>query len=50
MIMVRHEDDVMDKKIIFFMGFLQCLEHDARDMPLVEPECSVVSPTDQVVG
>jgi len=49
-VVVGHEDDVMDEKVIFFMGFRKCLEHDAGDVPLVEPEGSVVGPADQVVG
>jgi len=50
MVMVRHEDDVVDEKVIFFMGFLQCLEKDVRYLALVEPERSVVGSADQVVG
>ena len=49
MIMVGHENNVMDKKVIFFMGFLECLEENAGDLSLIESECSVVSPADQVV-
>ena len=50
MVMVCHEDDMMDKKVIFFMGFLQCLEEYADDMSLVEPKGSIVCPADQMVG
>ena len=50
MIMVGHEDDMMNEKVIFFMGFLDCLKDDACDLPLVEPEGSIVGPADQVVG
>ena len=49
-VVVRHEYDVMDKKVIFFMGFLQCLEEDTDNLTLVEPEGSVVCPADQMVG
>ncbi len=49
MVMVCHEYHVMNEKVIFFMGFLECLKYDARDLPLVKPERSVVGPTDQVV-
>ena len=49
-IMVCHEDDVMDQKVIFFMGFRKCLKHDTDDVALVEPEGAVVGTTDQVVG
>ena len=48
-IVIGHEDDMMNEKAIFFMGFLECLKYDARDLPLVKPERSVVGPTDQVV-
>ena len=41
---------MVDEKVIFFMGFLQCLEDDASDLSLVEPERSVVSPAYQMVG
>ena len=50
MVMVCHEDDMMDKKAIFFVGFLQCLEEYADDMSLVEPKGSIVCPADQMVG
>ena len=50
MVMVGHEDDVMDEKVIFFMGFLERVKEDTRDLTLVEPEGPVVGPTDQVVG
>jgi len=49
-VVVGHEHDVMDENVIFFMGFLECLEYDARDLPFVESERSIVCPTDQVVG
>jgi hypothetical protein len=41
---------MMDEKAIFFMGFLQCLEEDASDLFLIEPEGPVVGSTDQVIG
>jgi len=41
---------VVDEKVIFFMGFLQCLEENADDLSLVESEGPVVGSTDQVVG
>ena len=40
----------MDEKVIFFMGFLQCLENDSSDLPLIESEGSVVGSAYQVVG
>ena len=49
-VMVGHEDDVVDEKVIFFMGFLQCLKEDTSDLSLAEPERSVVGPADQMVG
>ena len=49
-VMIRHEDDVVDKKVIFFMGFLECLEHDAGNVPLVESECPVIGPAHEMVG
>jgi hypothetical protein len=48
-VMIGHKDDVMDEKVIFFMGFPECTEEDASDLPLIEPEGSVVGPADQVV-
>ena len=48
-IMIGHEDDVMNEKVIFFMGFRKCLENDARDLPLIEAERPVVCPANQVV-
>ena len=50
MIMVGHENNVMDKKVIFFMGFLECLEEYSGDLALIEPERSIIGPADQVVG
>ena len=49
-VMVGHQDDVMHEKVIFFMGFPECLEENPGDSPLVEPEGSVVCPAYQVVG
>ena len=49
MVVVGHEDDVVNEKVIFFMGFLKGLKDDACDLALVEPECPVVCPADQVV-
>ena len=40
---------MMNEKVIFFMGFLDCLKDDAGDLPLVEPEGSIVGSADQVV-
>ena len=48
-VMVCHEDDMVDEKVIFFMGFLECLEEYADDLPLVEPEGSIVSSADQMI-
>lgn len=48
-VMVGHEDDVMDEKVIFFMGFPECVKEDAGDLPLVEPEGLVVCTADQMV-
>jgi len=50
MVMVGHEDDVVDKKLIFFHSFREGLEHDAGGLPLVEPEGLIVGPAYQVVG
>ena len=44
--MVGHEDDMVDQKVIFFMGFLEYTEENTDGMPLIEPEGSIVSPTD----
>jgi hypothetical protein len=41
---------VVNEKIIFFMGFLQCLKEDAYDLALVETEGSIIGPAGQVVG
>ena len=49
-IMIGHQDDVVDQKVIFFIGFLECTEENAGDAPLVKPEGSVVSPAHQVIG
>ena len=49
-IVVGHEHNVMNEKIIFFMSFLECPEENTSDLPLVETEDSVVGPTDQMVG
>ena len=49
-VVVGHEDDVMDEKSIFFMGFLEGGKDDADDRALMEPERPVVGPADQVVG
>jgi hypothetical protein len=40
----------MNEKVIFFNGFLKGLKHDPGDLSLVESECPVVGPADQVVG
>jgi hypothetical protein len=48
-VMIGHKDDVMDEKVIFFMGFPECTEENARNAPLVKPEGSVVCPAHQVV-
>ncbi len=49
-IVVGHKDDVVDEKVIFFMGFLECTKDNTSELPLIEPEGSVVSPADQMVG
>ncbi len=41
---------MVDEKVIFFMGFLQCLEDNSSDLSLVEPEGSVIGSTYQMVG
>ena len=41
---------MVDEKVIFFMGFLKCLEDDSSDLSLVESEGSVVGPAYQMVG
>ena len=41
---------MVDEKVIFFMGFLQCLEDDSSDLSLVKPEGSIVGSADQMVG
>ncbi len=40
----------MDEKVIFFMGFLECLKDDTCDLPLIETESPVVCSADQMVG
>jgi len=50
MVVVGHDDEVVDGKGIFFDGFRKCLEHDPGNLSLVEPEGPVVGPTAQVVG
>ena len=50
MVVVGHEDEVVDGKTIFFHGFLQGPEDDPDGLSLVEPERPVVGPADQVVG
>jgi len=40
---------MMNEKVIFFMGFFDCLKDDTGDLPLVEPERPVVGSADQVV-
>jgi hypothetical protein len=49
-VMVGHENEVMNEKVIFFMGFLQRLEDYAYDLALVEPEGPVVGPCDKMIG
>lgn len=49
-VVVGHEDDVVDEEVVLFHGFLQGFEDDAGDLSLVEPEGSVVGSADQVVG
>lgn len=49
-VVVRHQDDMVNKKVIFFNGFLQCLEEDPGDLPLFEPEGPVVGSADQMIG
>jgi len=44
MVVVGHEDNVMDEKSIFFMGFLEGGKDDADDRALMEPSVSVVGP------
>jgi hypothetical protein len=48
--MIGHEHNVVNKKVIFFMGFLEGTKDNTSELPLIEPEGSVVSPTDQMVG
>ena len=48
-VMVCHEHYVMNEKVIFFMGFLQCLEEYADNLSLIEPEGSVVCSAYQMV-
>ena len=50
MIMVGHEDDMVDKKIIPFHSFGQGNEEDPGEPPLMKPEALVVGPADQMVG
>ena len=49
MIMVRHEDNVMDKNVIFFNAFSEGFEKYPGDLPLVEPERSIIGSADQVI-
>ena len=41
---------MMNEKVIFFMGFFDCLKDDTGDLPLVEPEGSIVGSADQMIG
>ena len=50
MVVVGHEDDVVDQKLIFFSGFGQGIKNDAGNLPLVKPEGPVIGPADQVIG
>ena len=50
MVVVGHEDNVMDEKMIFFNGFGQGFENDAGGLSLVEAEGPVVGPADQMIG
>jgi len=50
MVVVGHEDDVMDEKAIFLHGFGKGMKEDADNLPLVEAEGPVVGPADQMVG
>lgn len=44
MVMVGHEDDMVDEKVMFFLGFRKCIKDDACDVALIEPECPFVGP------
>ena len=48
-VMVWHKHEMMSEKV-FFKGFPDCLKDYACDLPLVEPEGSIVGPADQVEG
>jgi hypothetical protein len=48
-IVVRHEDDVMDENLIFFNTFRDCLKSDSRGFLLIEPKGLVVGSANQVV-
>jgi hypothetical protein len=49
-VVVGHEDDVMDENLIFFSPFGDSFKNDACYLSLVEPEGPVVCPAKQVVG
>ena len=48
-VVICHQDNVVDQKVIFLMGFLQSFKEYAYDFALMEPEGPVVGSTDQVV-
>ena len=49
-VMVAHEDDVVDEEVVLFVCLFECFEDDACDFSLIKAERSVVGPADQVVG
>lgn len=48
-VMVGHEDDMVEEEVIFRDGFIQCFKHDADDLSLIKAEGSVIGSADQVV-
>ena len=48
-VVVVHEDDVMNEKVIFFSTLHDCTEEQFGELLLVEPEGSVVCTADQMV-
>ena len=50
MVMIGHENDVMNEKVIFLHGLLKRVKDDACRSSLIEPEGLVVGSADQVIG
>ena len=48
-VMVGHEDDMMDENLIFFSTFRDCQKGYTCDLLLVEPEGPIVGTIDKMV-